>query len=247
VEGLLERILSVPEWLALLVIFAAPFLEASIFLGVIFPGEIAVLLGGVLASGKLPHTEGHPSLAAVLVAANLGAVLGDQVGYLVGKRWGETLLRRLPDRLLPEEHLQKSRTAIRRHGAKAVLLGRWVAALRAFVPGLAGLSGMHYRRFALANLIGGIGWATTITIVGYEAGANWRHAYHLLERYSLVVIVVIAVGLIGWLCRVLLLRSRRGRRGVDIADEAVDTGQDSGSTGETRVAEATDQTSALDR
>ncbi len=246
-EGLLERILSVPEWLALLVIFGAPFLEASIFIGVFFPGEIAVLLGGVLASGKVPHTAGHPSLAAVLVAANLGAVLGDQIGFFVGLRWGEALLRRVPDRLLPEEHLQKSRAAIRRLGAKAVIVGRWTAALRALVPALAGLSGMHYARFAVANVVGGVGWASTITIVGYEAGSNWRHAYSLLGKYSLVVVAVIAVGLIGWLFRILVRRSRRRRGGVDTPGDGTETRQDTGSTGETRVAEATDQASALDR
>jgi membrane-associated protein len=219
VEGLIEHILSVPEWVALLIVFAAPFFEASIFLGVIFPGEIAVLLGGVLASGKIPHTEGHPSLAAVLVVANLGAILGDQVGFAVGKKWGETLLRRVPDRLLPEEHLQKSRTAIRRLGAKAVIVGRWTAALRAFVPALAGLSGMHYARFAVANIIGGIGWASTVTVVGYEAGANWKHAYHLLSKYALVFAVVVAVGLIGWLCWFLIRRHRRPDAAETPADE----------------------------
>jgi undecaprenyl-diphosphatase len=217
VESVIENVLSVPVWLALLIVFLAPFAEAAVFLGVVFPGEIAVLLGGVLASGKVAHADSHPSLAAVLAAAISGAILGDQVGYLVGREWGLILLRKIPDRLLPEEHLQASREAIQRLGAKAVIVGRWTAALRAFVPGLAGVSGMHYRKFLIANVIGGTLWATTCVLIGYVAGANWKHAYHLLSRYSEIVLALVVLALIGWLLRVIVRRRRR-RAATEVPD-----------------------------
>ncbi len=87
---LLEKILHLPAWLILLLVFLLPGLEASIFLGVFFPGEVAVLLGGVAAS------QGSVSIALVLIAACLGAVLGDQVGYLVGREWGQQVLAQDP-------------------------------------------------------------------------------------------------------------------------------------------------------
>ena len=81
---------------------------------------------------------------------------------MVGREWGEQVLRKIPDRLLDEDRLQKARVYIRRMGAKGVILGRWTAALRALVPGLAGMAHMSYPRFLVANIIGGVGWALTV-------------------------------------------------------------------------------------
>lgn len=77
-----QHLLATPAWVALLVVFALPALESSAFLGFVFPGEMAVLLGGVAAS------QGHVPLAGVLAAGVVGAVAGDAVGYVVGRRWG---------------------------------------------------------------------------------------------------------------------------------------------------------------
>ncbi len=88
-SGLVEHILQLPAWVALLVVFAMPALEASTFLGFIFPGEIACLLGGVLA-----YQRARSSLALVIVVAIAGAVIGDSVGFAVGYRYGDVLLTR---------------------------------------------------------------------------------------------------------------------------------------------------------
>ncbi len=199
VGHLLEKILHLPAWLILLLVFLLPGLEASIFLGVFFPGEVAVLLGGVAAS------QGSVSIALVLAAACLGAVLGDQVGYLVGREWGQQLLRRIPDRLLDEDRLQKGRAYIRRLGAKGVILGRWTAALRALVPGLAGMAHMSYPRFLIANVIGGVGWASLVAVVGYLAGNSYKKVESALGSVSYVLLGLIVVGFIGW----HVLRRRR--------------------------------------
>jgi membrane-associated protein len=192
VGHLLEKILHLPAWLILLLVFLMPFLEASIFLGVLFPGEIAVLLGGVAAS------QGSVPIALVVIAACLGAVLGDQVGYLVGREWGEQVLRKIPDRLLDEDRLQTGRAYVRRMGAKGVILGRWTAALRALVPGLAGMAHMSYPRFLIANIIGGVSWATLVAVVGYLAGNSYKKVESALGSVSYVLLGVIIVGLIGW-------------------------------------------------
>ena len=85
--GITDAILHLHGWAALAIVFALPALEASAFVGFVFPGEIAVLLGGVLAY------QGRISLGAALAAAILGAVLGDSAGYLIGRRWGRAILR----------------------------------------------------------------------------------------------------------------------------------------------------------
>ena len=205
VGHLLEKILHLPAWLILLLVFLLPGLEASIFLGVFFPGEVAVLLGGVAAS------QGSVSIALVVLAACVGAVLGDQIGYLVGREWGEQVLRRIPDRLLDEDRLQKGRAYVRRMGAKGVILGRWTAALRALVPGLAGMSHMSYPRFLIANVFGGVGWATLVAVVGYLAGNSYKKVESALGSVSYVLLGLIVVGFIAW--HVMRRRKERASAG----------------------------------
>jgi membrane-associated protein len=171
---ILEGILRMPPALALALVFLLPALEASAFVGVVLPGEIGVVLGGVLANqGKLP-------LTAVLAAGILGAVIGDSVGYLVGARYGERILRKIPDRLLDDDKLSRAEDSVRRLGGKSVFVGRFTAALRALVPGLAGMSRLPYLRFLAWNIAGGVLWATGFVLLGYLAGSQ----YQRVERYA---------------------------------------------------------------
>ena len=145
----LEGILGLPVALALALVFLLPAIEASAFVGVVVPGEIGVILGGVLANQhRLPP-------AAVLVAGIAGAVIGDSVGYLVGRRYGRRLLLTLPRRLVKPEHIDRTNETIGRLGGRAVFVGRFTTALRALVPGLAGMAGMRYRTFLPWNMLGG--------------------------------------------------------------------------------------------
>jgi len=182
-----ELILSLHGWVALLIVFLLPALEASVFLGVVVPGEIAVILGGVLAY------EHRVSLPAVLIAGIAGAVAGDTVGYLVGRRWGRRMLDRSIGRVVKREHIDRAQDYLARRGGRSVLLGRWTAALRALIPGLAGMSGVHYRTFALYNLLGGALWASTFVLLGYGSGAGWRQVETVAKRASLLLLVVVAL------------------------------------------------------
>jgi undecaprenyl-diphosphatase len=174
-------------------VFLLPALEASAFVGVVFPGEIAVLLGGVLAF------EHRAPLWAVIVAAIAGAVIGDSVGFEIGARWGEQVLRKIPDRLLDDRRLALGQRAIRKLGAKAVVVGRWTAALRALVPGLAGMAHMPYPRFLVANAAGGSLWATTFVLLGYFAGSGWRKVEKTAGGASLALLgVIVLLGLVVW-------------------------------------------------
>lgn len=189
-DGLVGHILQLPTWLALLIVFALPALESSTFLGFIFPGEIACLLGGVLAF------ESKLSLGLVIAAAILGAVIGDSVGYYVGLRYGDTLLGKLPKRFVKPEHIERTKEMIRRFGGRAVFVGRFTAALRALVPGFAGVSRMHYRTFLIWNLAGGSLWATGVVVAGYLAGDAWRQVGSDISRVSYVFLGVVVVALI---------------------------------------------------
>ena len=180
-----ESILLLPPALALLLVFTLPALEASAFVGFIIPGEIGVILGGVLANQhKLP-------LWAVLVAAIAGAVIGDSVGYEVGKRYGERILTKIPNRFLKQEHLDRAKESVRRNGGKAVFIGRFTAALRVLVPGFSGMSRIPYAKFLAWNAAGGVMWATAFVLLGYAAGSQYQRVAHNATLFGVGLLVVI--------------------------------------------------------
>ncbi len=196
-----SHLLALPAWLALLAVFALPALESSAFLGFVFPGEIALVLGGVLA------WQGHLPLATVLAAGVAGAIVGDSIGYLVGRRYGRRLLDGALGRFVKPEHLDRAERYLAERGGRAVLLGRFTAALRVLVPGLAGMSRMPYRRFAIYNITGGAAWATMSVLLGYAGGSSWQHATALAGRIGLVALAVVVLGAGAG---VLLRRRHRG-------------------------------------
>jgi undecaprenyl-diphosphatase len=199
--ALVDAVIGLPPWVVLLLVFALPALEASAFVGLVVPGEVAVLVGGVVAHG------GGLRLSAVVAAAIAGAAVGDQVGFLVGRRYGPRLMTRLPPRLRLRGEIDRALDLLRRRGAMAVVLGRWAAALRALVPGLAGASGMGQARFTVANLTGGAVWATAIAVAGYLAGASYRVLERRLGVGGEIVLAVVLLAAAGH-----LVRSRRAAR-----------------------------------
>lgn len=184
VHALVPLLLGLPAPAVLLAAFAVPALESSAFLGFVFPGELALLLAGGLAS------QGVVPLAAVLALGVVGAVVGDAVGYLVGRRFGPALLTSRAGRLVRPAHRERAEDLLRRRGVVAVVLGRFTAALRVLVPGLAGMAGMPLRRFLAANVVGAVGWVALVVLIGFAVGTSWQHAAHLLTLVGLGVAVV---------------------------------------------------------
>ena len=144
----------------------------------------------------------------------------------MGHRYGQQLLRRLPDRLLDAERLENAREFVRRTGAKGVVVGRWTAALRALVPGLAGVSQMPYSRFATANAAGGVLWAGLVASVGYIAGDSWHRVESDLGSASSALLGLILVVGVAW----HVGRRLRARRRSPVAGKPVgaDLGQVAG-------------------
>ena len=138
-------------------------------LGFVFPGETAAILGGVLAS------KGGVSLAAITITVIACAIVGDSVGYWVGGQVGRELLALGPLRKR-QKGLDTALEQLRRRGALAVFLGRFTAFLRAVIPGLAGLSRMHYRIFLPANAAGAICWGFLYVFLGYFVGERVEKA-----------------------------------------------------------------------
>lgn len=198
-------VLALPGWAPLVVVFALPALESSAFLGFLFPGEIALLLGGVLAQ------QGHVPLVAVLAAGFTGGVLGDTVGYAVGRRYGRRLLDGVLGRFVKPGHLDRAENFLAVRGGSAVFLGRFTAALRVLVPGAAGMAHMPYRTFVIYNVAGAAGWVTPSVLLGYLGGSSWQHIAHTASRIGLVALAAFVLLIVGGALR---RRSRGTSRGT---------------------------------
>ena len=190
--ALLDLLLHVPGPVVLTVVGALVFGESAFFLGFVLPGETAVLLGGFLAS------TGRVAVIALAVVVVLAAIVGDSVGYEVGRRFGPRMLR---TRMLRrhERKVDRARAFLDGRGAPAVFLGRFTAFLRAVVPGMAGLSRMHYRRFLAYNAAGGLVWGLLVVVAGYLAGSSYAKVAGYLGQGGAVVVAVVAViGFVLW-------------------------------------------------
>jgi membrane-associated protein len=163
-----------------------------VFLGFVLPGETAVLLGGFLAS------QGHLEIVLLCVIVFVCAVLGDSVGYEVGKHFGPRLIGlAVFDRF--RGRLDKAQQMLKERGGPAVFLGRFTAFFRAVMPALAGLSQMRYRTFLPWNALGGLIWGVGFCLVGYFAGQSYERIAKDIGTGTAIVIGVLIVGaLIVW-------------------------------------------------
>jgi membrane-associated protein len=153
--------------------------------GVPIPGETALITAAVLASrGKL-------SIELVIVLAAAGAIVGDNIGYVIGRKGGRWLLER-PGRFHRQrlEVLRTGEPFFERHGPKAVFFGRFVLGLRVWASWLAGATRMHWRSFVVWNALGGICWATAIGLLAYFLGSSAGNAVETFGIFGLVAAVV---------------------------------------------------------
>jgi membrane protein DedA with SNARE-associated domain len=178
---------------AYLAVGSLVFAEAALLVGFVVPGETAVVVGGVLAS------VGSVNLWAIMTVAVLGAVLGDTVGFALGRGAGPWLLGRWPQR--GTGAVVRTTALLERYGGAAVFAGRFLTFARAVVPGVAGMSRLRYRTFALYNVLGGTVWATAYTLLGYLVGRSFARIASDLSAGSLVVLGILVVALAGYAWR----------------------------------------------
>jgi membrane-associated protein len=203
VNSLASGVMGLTGWVAYLVIAALVFGETAVFLGFVLPGEIAAVLGGVLAS------RGHLSLPLVIVIVVAAAISGPFIGYEIGKLMGDRLFRARPLRRV-QGGVDRTREVLARRGGIAVLLGRFVAIVRALMPAAAGAARVPFRTFTLYNVLGGLIWGVGYVVLGYVAGS----AYAVIERevgtgLAIAIGVLVVAFIAVWLYRRHRLAARR--------------------------------------
>ena len=180
---------------------ALAFLETGAFVGLIAPGETAVVLGGVVAA------QGEVDFVTMLLLVWVAAALGDFASFLLGRRLGRRfLVTRGPRIGVTPPRLEKVERFFDRHGPKAILVGRFVGIVRAVAPFLAGSSGMRVRAFLPWSVLGTAAWAATFTLVGYIFHRSFSAAADYVTHGAFALAVVAGV--------VLALRAHRVQRSM---------------------------------
>jgi membrane-associated protein len=197
------------SWLYLIAA-ALAFAEAAILIGMVLPGETALLVGGVFCN----HKYGHLNLGLMIAIAAVAAIAGDSVGYEFGRKFGPSLRRSRLGRWVGEPRWSKVDGVIHKHGGKAVFLGRLTAVLRALMPSMAGMSGMRYRTFLAWNAAGGLIWAPGCVLLGYAFASALDVVGSTLTWAPLGILAVVVLVFVA-----LHLRNRKQEQADEVAYE----------------------------
>lgn len=171
-------------WGGTALVCAILFVETGLFVGFFLPGDSLLVTAGVFAAA------GHLDLTALLILGSISAVVGDQVGYMIGRSAGQALYNRPDSRFFKRSHLDRTHAFYEKHGAKTIVIARFVPIVRTFAPAVAGAAEMHYRRFVSYNVMGGVGWVCGMTLLGYFLGATIPNIDKHIHWVIAVVIVV---------------------------------------------------------
>ena len=178
---------SLIETFGTLGIFAIVFAESGLLFGFFLPGDSLLFTAGLLAS------RGFSNVALLMVGCSIAAIVGDQVGYLIGRRAGPALFNRPDSRFFHKKNVERAKAYFDEHGSKTIILARFVPVVRTFAPMVAGVAEMEYRRFVTFNVIGGVVWGAGVTLAGYLLG----NTIHDIDRWLLPIIgLILAVSLL---------------------------------------------------
>ena len=193
---------SLVQWGGYGVLFAIVFAETGLLVGFFLPGDSLLITAGLLAANG---TLNIWWLNGLLIVA---AVVGDSVGYAIGRRLGPRLFTRQKSLLFNPAHVERTRRFYEKYGAKTIVIARFVPIVRTFAPVLAGVGGMEYRRFIFYNVAGGVGWVVSMTWVGYLLRQSIPNIGSYIHIVVPIVIVLSCIPI-----AVELLRERRRRPG----------------------------------
>ncbi|MEO6325078.1 MAG: VTT domain-containing protein [Thermoanaerobaculia bacterium] len=175
------------QWGGYFGLLAIVFAETGLLIGFFLPGDSLLVTAGIFAS------KGDLNLWTLLAGLSIAAIVGDAVGYAIGKKAGETLYSRPDSRFFKRKHLIAAHDFYEKYGGKTIILARFVPIIRTFAPTVAGAAGMTYRRFALFNVIGGVGWVFSTVLGGYFLG---RTIPDLDKNIHFVIAIVVGLSIL---------------------------------------------------
>ncbi|MCM2577658.1 DedA family protein [Streptomyces meridianus] len=217
-----------PSWLdpdfliqtfGLIGVMAIVFAESGLLIGFFLPGDSLLFTTGLLVvTDKLSQP-----LWLVCALISIAAVVGDQVGYLFGRKVGPALFKRPDSRLFKQENVEKAHEFFEKHGPKSLVLARFVPIIRTFTPIIAGVSRMNYGTFVMFNVIGGVLWGAGVTLLGAALGRiGWVH-----DNIEAMLVGIVVLSVVPIIIEVLRARSQSGKavRSTGDAEEPQDPGR----------------------
>ncbi len=201
---------SLIEAFGTLGIFAIVFAESGLLVGFFLPGDSLLFTAGLLAS------KGTLNLAVVMVGCAVAAILGDQVGYLIGRRVGPAVFNRPDSRFFKRKNVERAHAYFEANGPKTIILARFIPVVRTFVPVVAGVGEMEYRKFVTFNVVGGALWGGGVTLAGYALGSSIPN----VDRYLLpIILLIVAVSFVPVILELVKLRREAKADGVVVAEQ----------------------------
>ena len=184
-------------------LFAIVFAETGLLIGFFLPGDSLLVFAGLVCATN-GDAKLHLSLPVVLIGCAVAAIAGAQTGYLIGLRAGPAIFRRPDSRLFKKEHVEKAQSYFDRYGGRTIVVARFIPIVRTFANPVAGVGRMPARTFTTYNVVGGLFWVVSVTMLGYVLGKTIPNSQnHLLEIEAIIIAIsLIPVG-------IELLRSRR--------------------------------------
>jgi membrane-associated protein len=190
----------------LLLIAALIFGESGMFIGFFFPGDTLLLTAGIFAAqGKLP-------LFWSIVVIAIAAILGDNTGYHIGKRYGRRLFRKPDGVIFRQEYIQRAEGFYERFGSRTMLIAHFVPVVRTFVPPVAGVAKMDYKQFVIFDAIGDTAWAIIVTMIGYWFGTKIPNIDHYILLAVLAVMLITLGPAVYHIVKALLEKSKSDSR-----------------------------------
>ncbi len=195
---LFDRLRDLPAlvtWAGYIGLFAIIFTETGLFFGFFLPGDSLLVTAGLLISQGL-----QIDLIKLGVLLTIAAVAGDTLSYWIGRTSGPRLFAREDSMFFKRKHLMRAAEFYEKHGAKTIVLARFMPIVRTFAPVVAGAAMMNYRQFWIYNLVGGIAWIWSMLLTGYFLGSRFPAVGQHLEKVILIVIFLsILPGIISWM------------------------------------------------
>ncbi|RYG70197.1 hypothetical protein EON80_08375 [bacterium] len=152
-----------------LLLFAIVFAETGLLIGFLLPGDSLLFIAGFCAANAEKFGV-NISLVPMIILLCVAAIAGDTVGYFIGRKAGPALFSRPDSKLFKRKHLESAQAFYEKHGPKTIVLARFVPIVRTFAPTVAGAARMDYKQFLTYNIFGGIGWITSMSLLGYFLG-----------------------------------------------------------------------------
>jgi membrane-associated protein len=182
------------QWGGYVALAIIVFTETGLMIGFFLPGDSLLVTAGLFAA------KGDLNIVWLNALLMTCAVLGDATGYYIGRKLGPALFRREDSLFFKKKHLIATHEFYERHGGKTIIIARFVPVVRTFAPVVAGMANMGYRRFAAFNIIGGVGWVFSMTMLGYLLVTMFPATEKHIEKVIIVVVFLsLLPGLIEWL------------------------------------------------